>query len=110
MEGRNAMESRARSIAKAISWQGLGLLVTLLLGWLFFGSWRVAGAFALTGQAIALVAYFLHERLWARIGWGRQSAPGAQAAPIASPASARSIRATVSSTPYSAMKVPMRGP
>lgn len=96
------MDSPRRSIAKALSWQGIGLVVTVLLGRLFFGSWQAASAFALTGQAVAVVVYVLHERAWARIDWGRVGpADGApdQAAPISSPASTRSIRATVSSNP-----------
>ena len=36
------------------------------------GSLSAGGGIALTGAATGFVAFFLHERLWARIRWGRQ--------------------------------------
>lgn len=64
------MDSRARSIAKAISWQILGLIVTALIGWLYTGSLQQAGGFAVTLQLVGFVIYVVHERAWQAVPWG----------------------------------------
>jgi uncharacterized membrane protein len=68
------MDSNKRTVAKAFCWQGLGLIVMTLIGYMFTGSATQGGALALTGAATGLVSYFLHEKLWARIRWGRRLA------------------------------------
>lgn len=64
------MESNVRTIAKAVSWQVIGLFVTTALAWLLTGSMAEAGGFALASAALALVTYVIHERIWQRIRWG----------------------------------------
>ena len=64
------METRRRSIVKALSWQMLGLLTMSALGFLFTGSLTSGGALALASAAVSFFAYLLHERLWAGVRWG----------------------------------------
>lgn len=64
-------ERKLRSIIKAISWQLLGLLTTTAIAYAWTGSVSQAGGFALLSAAIGMACYFLHERLWASIAWGR---------------------------------------
>ena len=75
------METTARTVVKALCWQGLGLATMSGIGWMFTGSVAQGGALALTSAGIGLACYILHERVWARIGWGRlpdgPSGPGA---------------------------------
>lgn len=68
------MEARRRTLAKALSWQGVGLLSTTALGWLATGSWSAGGALALSSAALGLVCYVVHERAWARVRWGVEDA------------------------------------
>ena len=65
------MESPTRTIAKAVSWQLLGLLSMTLIGYLFTGSVAAAGSLAVVTTIIGAVCYVLHERVWNRIAWGR---------------------------------------
>ncbi len=65
-----------RSIVKAATWQGLGLVVMTFISWAVTGSVTAGGAIALLGMAVGLVTYVLHERLWARVRWGRM--PGGE--------------------------------
>jgi uncharacterized membrane protein len=65
------MESAARTIIKAVSWQALGLLSMAIIGYLFTGSIMAAGSLALVTTACGAVCYVLHERVWNRISWGR---------------------------------------
>ena len=64
------METRRRSLAKAASWQVLGIVTMLVLGVLFTGSFSSGGALALLSSLLGFVSYLLHERVWASIGWG----------------------------------------
>lgn len=65
------MESPTRTIAKAVSWQLLGLFTMSLIGYLFTGSLAAAGSLAVVTTAIGAVCYVFHERVWNRISWGR---------------------------------------
>lgn len=65
------MESRARSVIKAVIWNLIGLLVMAIVGFVMTGSLTTGGAMALINAALGLTMYFVYERLWARIHWGR---------------------------------------
>lgn len=65
------MESPSRTIAKAVSWQLLGLLSMTLIGCAFTGSVAAAGSLAIITTIIGAVCYVFHERAWNRIAWGR---------------------------------------
>lgn len=65
------MEMPKRTLAKAVSWQLLGLLSMAVIGWFFTGSLAAAGSMAVVAAICGLVFYVLHERVWNRIAWGR---------------------------------------
>lgn len=65
------METRSRTLAKAIIWQFLGLLVMGAVGWALTGSVAVGGGIAVINSLVGFVTYILYERFWARICWGR---------------------------------------
>ncbi len=69
------MESRKRSIAKAVSYRFCGSLITAGIAYLLTGKLNIAlGVGALDG-VVKLAAYFVHERIWARIPWGAAKRP-----------------------------------
>lgn len=65
------MEEHRRSLAKAITWRATGSIDTFLLSWLLSGSLTIAGGIASTEVVTKMVLYYLHERAWSGIGWGR---------------------------------------
>lgn len=68
------METRTRSLVKAVIWSALGFLVMALVGLAFTGSLAVGGVMAVLNTVIGLITYVLYKRLWARISWGRLDA------------------------------------
>lgn len=70
------MDTPARTVAKSVTWQISGLLVMTLIAWVVTGSVAQGGAVALTGALAGFVSYFVHERLWARVRWGRADRHG----------------------------------
>lgn len=65
------MDSKRRSWMKAITWQILGLFTSMMVSYLVMGSWAASLGLSLALAATGLVMYTLHERIWARIHWGR---------------------------------------
>ena len=65
-------ESRRRSILKAISWRVWATLTTIALVFLFTGRWKIAAAIGGVEVVAKLVLYFIHERVWDRITWGKR--------------------------------------
>ena len=65
------METRRRSLVKALIWNLIGLAVMAVVGLVATGSAAVGGAMALTNTAVGLVMYLVYERIWSRIRWGR---------------------------------------
>ncbi|MXO47079.1 DUF2061 domain-containing protein [Erythrobacter vulgaris] len=63
-------EAHSRSFAKAVSWRILGSIDTFLLSWFFTGSYKAAGAIAVTEVLTKMVLYYFHERAWANVSWG----------------------------------------
>lgn len=64
------METPTRSIAKALSWQALGLISMTLIAFAFTGSLGSASGVALVSAATGLVGFFVHERVWSAVRWG----------------------------------------
>ncbi|GAA6190686.1 DUF2061 domain-containing protein [Phaeobacter gallaeciensis] len=65
------METRRRSLVKAVIWNLLGLASMTLVGVIATGSAAIGGTLALVNTAIGLTLYVLYERIWAGIHWGR---------------------------------------
>ena len=75
----HAPTARSRSAAKAITWRIFGSLDTALLSFLvpmlFHVSMKSSAKIALSIFAFEsltkIVLFYLHERAWARVPWGR---------------------------------------
>ena len=67
-----ASESHSRSIAKAMSWRATGSLDTFVISWIITGNTTIAGSIAITGIVTKIGLYYLHERAWALISWGKR--------------------------------------
>ena len=51
---------------------GLGFKVMTVIGYVFTGSVGEGGALAVLTTAVSMVNYIIHERIWARVAWGRR--------------------------------------
>lgn len=69
------METHARSIAKTISYRILGSGITALLCFAVSGKAALSLGAGGVDLVIKLWLYFLHERVWARINFGRGKPP-----------------------------------
>ncbi len=73
------MDSTKRTIAKAVSWQTLGIFSMTLLGYINIGSFVAALSLAVSASLTSFFVFFLHEKVWNSIRWGRSSSRGQRA-------------------------------
>jgi uncharacterized membrane protein len=64
-------DTHRRSIAKAVSWRVTGTLDTFIISWLITGQLTLAGAIAFTEVITKIILYWIHERAWNKVSWGR---------------------------------------
>lgn len=64
-------DTPVRSLAKAVSWRITGTVDTFIISWLITGQLLLASGIAFTEIMTKIVLFWLHERVWNRIGWGR---------------------------------------
>ncbi len=62
--------SRRRSLLKTVTWRGVAMVDTLLIGYVVTGNWLWAGSIAALEVMTKMVLYYLHERAWSHIDWG----------------------------------------
>ena len=65
------METHRRSVAKSVSWRVFALVITFLVGWQVTGSLTAGLAIGGSDCLLKIGTYYLHERLWLRVRWGR---------------------------------------
>lgn len=65
---RTVMERR--SIAKALTYRVLIMILDFVTIYLLTRTVRVAIGFMIFSNIYTTIAYFAHERIWARIKWG----------------------------------------
>jgi len=66
------MDSNSRSIAKAVSYRILGSTSTGLIVFYFSGDAKISAGAGALDMIANIGLYFLHERAWNYISFGRQ--------------------------------------
>ena len=60
-----------RSLIKTITWRITGSGATFGISYLILGNFVIAGSIATIQLVTNTVLYFIHERMWDRVKWGR---------------------------------------
>lgn len=66
------IETAKRSLAKTVSWRITGSGATFGISYLISGNFAIAGTIAGIQLVANTVLYFIHERIWNRVNWGKQ--------------------------------------
>lgn len=61
----------ARSLVKGISWRIIGTIDTIVISYLITGQWFTALKIGLFEVITKITLYYLHERAWGKVKWGR---------------------------------------
>ncbi len=65
-------ETNRRSILKGITWRIVATTTTIIIVYLFFGRLDLAITAGLLESVIKVGLYWLHERAWFKVRWGRK--------------------------------------
>jgi uncharacterized membrane protein len=71
--GASALDTHSRSLLKAISWRATGTLDTIIVACLITGRIKTALSIGFVELFTKMCLYYLHERAWNRINFGRLS-------------------------------------
>ena len=65
------MESKGRTISKALSWRVVAVIITAGVVWALTGKFELGATVGVFDSVIKIVAYYLHERAWNKVALGR---------------------------------------
>jgi uncharacterized membrane protein len=66
-----AMDTKKRTLIKALTWQSLGFGLMTFINYFYMGNLAQGLSLSALLTTVGLVTYFLHERIWASVAWGR---------------------------------------
>ena len=66
------METRKRAITKTITFRIAATLTTMLIVFIFTNNLVLMGIVGVLEIISKLIIYYVHERAWNRISWGRK--------------------------------------
>lgn len=66
------MDSKKRSITKAVSWRVIATVLTVIVAYIFTNTIIASIELTLTAAVLSTILYYIHERVWAMISWGRE--------------------------------------
>lgn len=68
-------DSRSRSLTKGISWRITGTIDTTVISYFVTGNPFTALKIGAVEVLTKICLYYVHERIWARIHWGKHNTP-----------------------------------
>jgi bifunctional enzyme CysN/CysC/sulfate adenylyltransferase subunit 1 len=75
---RGAADLHWRSLAKAMSWRAPGSIGTFAFSWMLTGRPEIATGIAAIEVMTKIGLYYLHERAWDWVSWGKRRTPPAE--------------------------------
>lgn len=67
----HATETLRRSIVKTISYRVVIVILDFVAVYIFTGEIKIAVGYTVVSNIYTTLGYFLHERIWDRIKWGK---------------------------------------
>lgn len=64
-------ETTLRSLMKSVTWRIIATITTTILVFIFTGSLAIAFSLGLIEIVVKYLIYFIHERAWDQILWGK---------------------------------------
>ncbi|MBW2985811.1 DUF2061 domain-containing protein [Candidatus Woesearchaeota archaeon] len=65
------VDKHIRSITKGLSWRVLASLTTVILVYAFTGKLALAAGIGILEVITKLLIYYVHERAWNNVTWGK---------------------------------------
>jgi uncharacterized membrane protein len=68
-------ESHTRTVLKAISWRVIASMTTMTIVYVLTRKWEITLGAGILEAVSKMLFYYLHERAWHKIGWGKKKHP-----------------------------------
>ncbi len=69
------MEQHKRTIVKTITWRIIALSVTIIVVYAYSGDVKASLVIGVTANFLKMFFYYIHERVWNRVQFGRIKPP-----------------------------------
>jgi uncharacterized membrane protein len=66
------METHTRTIVKALTWRTWAFFITACIVWAITRRLEFAATIGLADTAVKLFAYYVHERVWLKVAFGKR--------------------------------------
>ena len=60
-----------RSFVKGVVWESISFIITFIVVYLIYGNFKTSILFSIGLTSMKSVLFFIHERLWKKIKWGK---------------------------------------
>lgn len=70
-----SLETHTRAWIKSIVWRIFGIAILGAISWIVTHSWKEMSLITILFHSIRVVLYYVHERIWEKIQWGRIKHP-----------------------------------
>jgi uncharacterized membrane protein len=64
-------DEKKRSVVKTITWRVTGSGATFLIAFFMTGNLAIAGTIGIVQMFSNTLLYYLHERIWNKLKWGK---------------------------------------
>lgn len=65
-------ETKTRTLVRSITYRIVAVLATILFTYLYTGDVAKSTGFALVLHFVLSLIFYIHERIWLRVSWGRK--------------------------------------
>lgn len=69
------MDHPKRSLIKALSWRTFGFITTTVIVYIYSGNVAESFAVGIGVESVKLLLYYMHERIWNKVEYGRVKEP-----------------------------------
>ena len=69
------METHKRSWVKSLTWRIVGIVLLGGIAYAVTRDWKEMSIITIIFHSVRMVLYYIHERIWLRIDWGRVRHP-----------------------------------
>jgi len=69
------MEHPKRSLVKSLTWRLIAVFVTIIAVYIYSGNLKGSLVVGLSANLVKMFLYYMHERIWNRIDYGRIKSP-----------------------------------
>jgi uncharacterized membrane protein len=64
-------ETKRRAMVKAITYRVIVAITLAAISWFYTGNLFDTSAISITYTIIAMIVYYIHERAWIKVKWGK---------------------------------------